>query len=83
MKLVISDAHEEFKAAAAKDLTATWQRCKVKFLRNVRVHAGEGQRLMVLAAINAAFALEPFESTSSQWRLIADQLRGKLPQLAD
>jgi putative transposase len=58
VKLVISDAHEGLKAAAAKVLKATWQRCKVHFLRNVLAHAGKGQRLMVLAMINTAFAQE-------------------------
>ena len=31
VKLVISDAHEGLKAAAAKVLSATWQRCRVHF----------------------------------------------------
>ena len=34
VKLVISDAHEGLKAAAAKVLGATWQRCRVHFMRN-------------------------------------------------
>lgn len=83
VKLVISDAHEGLKAAAAKVLAATWQRCKVHFLRNALAHAGKGQRQMVLAAINTAFAQESFETASAQWRLVADQLRGKFPKLAD
>ena len=83
VKLVISDAHEGLKAAAAKVLAATWQRCKVHFLRNALAHAGKGQRQMVLAAINTAFAQESFETASAQWRLVADQLRGKFPKLAE
>ena len=58
MKLVISDAHEGLKAAAAKVLKATWQRCRVHFLRNALAHAGKGQRQMVLAMINTVFAQE-------------------------
>ena len=58
VKLVISDAHEGLKAAAAKVLKATWQRCKVHFLRNALAHAGKGQRQMVLAMINTVFAQE-------------------------
>jgi putative transposase len=34
VKLVISDAHEGIKAAAAKVLCATWQRCRVHFACN-------------------------------------------------
>src|SRR6185312_8519089 len=73
VKLVISDAHEGLKAAAAKVLKSTWQRCRVHFLRNALAHAGKGQRQMVLAMINTAFA---------QWRVVADQLRVKFPKLA-
>ena len=34
VKLVISDSHEGIKAAASKVLKATWQRCRVHFMRN-------------------------------------------------
>jgi len=81
VKLVISDAHEGLKAAAAKVLSATWQRCRVHFLRNALAHAGKGQRQMVLAAINTAFTQESFETATEQWRAVADQLRGKFPKL--
>jgi putative transposase len=83
VKLVISDAHEGLKAAAAKVLSATWQRCRVHFLRNALAHAGKGQRQMVLAAINTVFAQESYEAAVTQWRTVADQLRGKFPKLAE
>jgi hypothetical protein len=51
VKLVISDSHEGIKAAAAKVLKATWQRCRVHFMRNTLAHAGETQRRMVSAAV--------------------------------
>ena len=82
VKLVISDAHEGLKAAAAKVLSSTWQRCRVHFLRNALAHAGKGQRQMVLAAINTAFAQDDFEAASKQWRAVADQLREKFPKLS-
>ena len=34
VKLVISDAHEGLKAAIARVLGATWQRCRVHWMRN-------------------------------------------------
>ena len=40
VKLVVSDAHEGLKAAVTKVLSATWQRCRVHFMRNVLAHAG-------------------------------------------
>jgi putative transposase len=82
VKLVISDAHEGLKAAAAKVLKATWQRCKVHFLRNALAHAGKGQRQMVLAMINTVFAQESLDAAIAQWRTVADQLRSKFPKLA-
>ena len=44
VKLVISDAHEGMKAAVTKVLGATWQRCRVHFMRNALAHAGKTQR---------------------------------------
>ena len=82
VKLVISDSHEGLKTAAAKVLKATWQRCKVHFLRNALAHAGKGQRQMVLAMINTVFAQESQEAAIAQWRVVADQLRAKFPKLA-
>ena len=34
VKLVISDAHEGLKAAVKRVVGATWQRCRVHFMRN-------------------------------------------------
>jgi putative transposase len=58
VKLVISDAHEGLKAAVAKVLKASWQRCRVHFLRNALAYANKGQRQMVFALINTIFAQE-------------------------
>jgi putative transposase len=82
VKLVIADSHEGLKAAVAKVLKATWQRCKVHFLRNALAHAGKGQRQMVLAMINTVFAQESLDAAIAQWRVVADQLRTKFPKLA-
>src|ERR1019366_6682338 len=58
VKLVISDAHEGIKAAVSKVLCATWQRCRVHFMRNVLAHAGKQGRRVVSAFIATAFAQE-------------------------
>jgi putative transposase len=41
VKLVISDAHEGFKAAIAKVLKAGWQCCRVHCLRNALAYANK------------------------------------------
>lgn len=82
VKLVISDAHEGLKAAVAKVLNATWQRCRVHFLRNALAHAGKSGRRVVAAFIGTAFAQDDADTARTQWRQVADQLRPKLPKLA-
>jgi transposase-like protein len=82
VKLVISDAHEGLKAAVTKVLSATWQRCRVHFMRNVLAHAGKSGRRVVSAFIATAFAQETPEAAKAQWRSVADQIRPKVPKLA-
>ncbi|SFS90144.1 IS256 family transposase [Methylobacterium sp. yr668] len=82
VKLVISDAHEGIKASVAKVMNATWQRCRVHFMRNVLAHAGRSGRRVVSAFIATAFAQDDAEAARQQWRRVADQLRPKVPKLA-
>ena len=82
VKLVISDAHEGIKASVAKVFSATWQRCRVHFMRNALAHAGKSGRRVVSAFIATAFAQETPEAAKAQWRSVADQLRPTVPKLA-
>jgi putative transposase len=82
VKLVISDAHEGLKAAITRVLCATWQRCRVHFMRNALAHAGKSGRRVVSAFMATAFAQNDAEAARQQWRRVADQLRPKLPKLA-
>ncbi len=82
VKLVISDAHEGIKAAVSKVFCATWQRCRVHFMRNVLAHAGKQGRRVVAAFIGTAFAQNDATAARAQWRQVADQLRPKVPKLA-
>ena len=82
VKLVVSDAHGGLKAAVARVLHASWQRCRVHFMRNALAHAGRSGRRVVAALIGTAFAQEDAETARAQWRQVADQLRPKVPRLA-
>jgi transposase-like protein len=82
VKLVVSDSHEGLKRAAAKVLSATWQRCRVHFMRNALAHVGTKQRAMVTAAIRTAFTQETQEAARAEWRTVADRLRERFPKLA-
>ena len=82
VKLVVSDAQEGIKAAVAKLMNASWQRCRVHTMRNALAHAGKSSRRVVSAFIATAFAQDSAEAARTQWRKVADQLRSKLPRLA-
>ena len=82
VKLVISDDHAGIKAAVSKVLTASWQRCRVHFMRNVLAHAGKSGRRVVSAFIATAFAQNDAQAARQQWRHVADQLRSSVPKLA-
>src|SRR5512140_1758106 len=83
VKLVISDAHEGLKAAVAKVVNATWQRCRVHFMRNALAHAGKSGRRVVSAFIATAFAQNDADAATTQWRKVADQLRPTIRRLAE
>jgi transposase-like protein len=82
VKLVVSDAHEGIKGAVSKVLNASWQRCRVHFMRNALAHAGKSGRRVVSAFIGTAFAQDDADAARLQWRRVADQLRPKLQKLA-
>ena len=91
VKLVVSDAHEGLKAAVARVLHASWQRCRVQLppfgrclrpMRNVLAHAGKQGRRVVSTFIATAFAQDDADKARTQWRCVADQLRPKVPRLA-
>ncbi len=81
VKLVISDSHEGLKKAVCKVISASWQRCRVHFMRNVLVHAPAGQRRMVSALIGTIFAQESEAAARGQWQVVADQLRSRFPKI--
>src|ERR1700710_748426 len=81
VKLVISDAHEGLKGAIRRVMGASWQRCRVHWMRNALAHVSKGQQSMAAAALRQAF-IQPDRTNASQTlRHVADQLRGKWPKL--
>ena len=51
-------------------------------MRNILAHAGRSGRRVVSAFVATAFAQDDAEKASRQWRLVADQLRPKVPKRA-
>jgi transposase-like protein len=82
VKLVVSDAHEGLKHAIGKVLGASWQRCRVHWMRCALAHVPKGQQTMVAAALRQAFLQADHGTARQTWRQIADQLRPRWPKLA-
>jgi putative transposase len=84
VRLVISDAHQGLKAAAARVLQgAGWQRCRVHFVRNVLAKVNKGHAEMVAATIRTVFAQPDAAAARQQLSTVADMLRGRFPAVAD
>ncbi len=83
VRLVISDAHEGLKAAIAQVFKATWQRCRVHFMRNALAYVSKPEHQMVAAAIRTVFMQADQAAASQTWRKVADQLRPRIRKLAE
>jgi transposase-like protein len=79
---VVSDAREGLKAAIRRVLGATWQRCRVHWMRDALAYAPKGQQSMVAAAIRQVFLQPDREAARQTFRHVADQLRPRWPKLA-
>lgn len=83
VKLVISDAHQGLKTAiAAVFVGASWQRCRVHFMRNVLARVPKGSAEMVAAAVRTIFAQPDAEAVGHQLVSIADKLARQFPAVA-
>ena len=83
VKLVISDAHSGLKSAISKVFEATWQRCRVHWMRNALAHVSKGQHTVVAAAIRQAFEQPDYKHAVEAWRHVANQLRVRWSKLAE
>jgi putative transposase len=63
-------------------LGATWQRCRVHWMRNALAHVPKGQQTVVAAALRQAFLQADQAGARQVWRRLADQLRPRWPKLA-
>lgn len=83
VQLVISDAHEGLKAAIAQVLTgASWQRCRVHFMRNLLCHVPRGDQAMVAAALRTIFAQPNQAAARRQLRAVYEVLLPRWPKAA-
>jgi putative transposase len=83
VQLVISDAHEGLRQAVGAVLHgASWQRCRVHFLRNALALVPKAAQQLVAATIRTVFAQPTPEAARQQWRQVAEGFRSRFPRLA-
>lgn len=81
--LVVSDAHQGLKQAIAEVfLGASWQRCRVHFLRNLLALVPKDGQGMVLAAVRLVFQQPDKARASQELRALADRLSDRLPRVS-
>lgn len=84
VQLVISDAHEGLRQAIPVVLNgATWQRCRVHFMRNVLAHVPKAAQAMVAASIRTVFAQPDQMSARAQLDQVAMGLERRFPRAAE
>jgi transposase-like protein len=84
VQLVISDAHQGLKGAIAAVLQgASWQRCRVHFVRNALSVVPKAAQQMVAATIRTVFVQPDAALAREHWRRVADGFRGRFARLAD
>ena len=82
VRLVTSDAHRGLKGAIETVLQgASWQRCRVHFMRNALSLVPKAAQQMVGATIRTVFAQPDAESAREQWLRVADGFRLRFPRL--
>ncbi len=76
VQLVISDSHLGLKAAIAKVFPgASWQRCRVHFMRNVLVKVPKNHQQMVAAMIRTIFAQPDATHVERQLKEVAATMK--------
>jgi transposase-like protein len=82
--LVISDSHEGLKKAIAAVLPgASWQRCRVHFVRNLQTKVPKSAQSFVATLVRSIFAQPDQSAVLTQHARIVEQLVTKFPGAAN
>lgn len=81
--LVISDAHQGLRNAIDSALPgATWQRCRVHFMRNLLTRVPKSQQDLVATLIRTVFSQPTREDVELQHARVVTQLMDRFPEAA-
>jgi putative transposase len=83
VRLVISDAHAGLIASIRKIMIgASWQRCRVHYIRNLLSTVPKGSQDLVASAFRSIFALSDPDEVSKRWDEVVDTLDERFPKAA-
>jgi len=81
VRMVVSDAHDGLKRAIGEVFPgASWQRCRVHFMRNILCHIPRAAQPMVAALVKTVYAQPDQESALKQAKTVMDQLEQRFPK---
>jgi putative transposase len=84
VRLVTSDAHRGLKGAIEAVLQgASWQRCRVHFMRNALSLVPKAAQQMAGATIRTVFAQPDAASAREQWRRVSEGFRHRFARLSE
>lgn len=84
VRLVISDAHEGLKKSITKCFSgASWQRCRVHFIRNLLARVPKAESDFVAAAFRSIFALNTAKEVHARWDEVTSMLEERFPKAAE
>jgi putative transposase len=79
--LVISDAHKGLVAAIGECFPgASWQRCKVHFMRNILVHVPHKEKERFVGLLKGIWMTADPETAKQRARELGDEYRAKCPK---
>jgi putative transposase len=83
VRLVTSDSHRGLKSAVEAVLVgASWQRCRMHFMRNALSLVPKAAQQMVGATIRTVFAQPDTQGAREQWRRVSEGFRSRFPRLS-
>lgn len=84
VRLVISDAHEGLRQAIQTVMQgASWQRCRVHFLRNVLGQVPKASQAMVAALVRTVFVQPDRKAADAQLTQVVAMLHDRYPKAAE